>query len=311
LGPRLSLSSRGGRSRPAGAGGPPERRCEEGQRGAGEISRTMADGSSQTSKVDFKIHAELLRLITYVMFWVMVLVSIFVTKVFVKPDLTDTPLVHTLGYNNICIYFDHSPAREVAAAIYPFVEIPLVAYVILNFLTTREFWQVGRISGALYRVYQLTLPVEFVLAVLFRMVFVIDGFQNIQGHTIGFLGLQLLLCLISTKNLLVDRELGETPGRGLVGQKAARVLAILYVLLLCVSSALKIIHTAALLFTGSGIFDVTTSGGVAIAKTLDYMWMVLAAVIPALIAFQQMRSTLALNSLTVTIELPVPSAVEP
>ena len=80
------------------------------------------------------IHPETLRCIGYLNFWIMVLISMIVTRVAVDVDMENTPLIEVFGYNNICIYWDYSPAREVAAMIYPTVEFSLLGYLLASHL---------------------------------------------------------------------------------------------------------------------------------------------------------------------------------
>lgn len=85
--------------------------------------------------VSLQVHPEALRIISHVAFWAMVLFAICMHKLFVRGvDMDDTPLVRLFGYNNICIYWDYSPSRELTALFYPLVEFPLLAYVMLYWL---------------------------------------------------------------------------------------------------------------------------------------------------------------------------------
>lgn len=233
-----------------------------------------------------KFHPELLRLVAYGMFWVMVLVAMFVTLVVMQKDLTHTPLIEMFGYNNICIFWDYSPAREVAALIYAFVEVPLVGYLFLNFLSIRESWQAGNLSSAMYWVSVVAIPTQMVLCLLFRMIFVIEAFVNVKGHTFPFIGLQLCLALTASVNLMADYGRDLIPFESLVGAKRARVGSILYVVCLLVVTATKITNTLLIFHGSNGLFDPKSK-----AQTLDFMWMLLAAVCPIGISFYQFKHT--------------------
>ena len=97
---------------------------------------------------------------------------------------------------------DYSPATEVTAMFYPLVEIPLVLYIVLNFLRVRECFRAGQMSVLRYAVIACFLPVEVVLILWFRMIFVVHAFDDVQGHTLGFHGLMIALCLVSVQNYL-------------------------------------------------------------------------------------------------------------
>jgi hypothetical protein len=80
--------------------------------------------------VRLQVHPEALRLVAYGAFWAMVLFAIAMHSLFVRGvDMDDTPLVRLFGYNNICIYWDYTPSRELTALFYPLVEFPLLAFV--------------------------------------------------------------------------------------------------------------------------------------------------------------------------------------
>ncbi len=59
----------------------------------------------------FRINPEYIRILAYINFWIMILFSIIITKVFVDPELLiNNPLDQTFGYSNICLSFDFPPA---------------------------------------------------------------------------------------------------------------------------------------------------------------------------------------------------------
>ena len=124
----------------------------------------------------FAINHETVRLVGYVGFWIMAVQAISVTNYFVKSapdwDPTKTPLYTQFGYNNICINWDYSPAKESTAMIYPIFELPMLMYIVLGHLHVYANYVAGRVSGSFWTVCKLTLPLEIVLMAWFRMIFV-------------------------------------------------------------------------------------------------------------------------------------------
>ena len=60
--------------------------------------------------------------------------------------MENTLLVQWFGYNNICVYFDFNPAREVAAMIYPLVEYSLFLYLLASHLHVWSSWSQKLVS---------------------------------------------------------------------------------------------------------------------------------------------------------------------
>jgi len=142
----------------------------------------------------------------------MVLIAVFITKVFVKEDLSVSPLIQMFGYNNICIMWDYEPATSAVAMVYPAVEVPLVLYLLLNFLRVREAYRAGLISRARFGVCCAMFPAELTFILWFRMIFVVKAFVNVQGHTMVFHGLMLALCMVALQNHLYHDSIGKLVG---------------------------------------------------------------------------------------------------
>eukprot|EP00746_Dinoflagellata_sp_MGD_P022888 gnl/MRDRNA2_/MRDRNA2_153579_c0_seq1.p1 gnl/MRDRNA2_/MRDRNA2_153579_c0~~gnl/MRDRNA2_/MRDRNA2_153579_c0_seq1.p1 ORF type:complete len:279 (+),score=2.81 gnl/MRDRNA2_/MRDRNA2_153579_c0_seq1:90-839(+) len=215
----------------------------------------------------------------------MVLLAVCVTTFYMKMDLTVTPLTKTFGYNNICIYWDYSPSREICALFYVFVEVPLVGYSILSMLQRRESYQASLISKAHYYINLATFPIELILILCFRMIFVISAFMDTLGHTAGFYGLQIVLSLVASKNLAYNHAIGRFPFMNYLGLTGSRICGILYVILLIAITIIKIVHTLMIFGGASGLF----SGSV--ARFFDILWMMFAAVLPFFIAYSQIKQT--------------------
>ena len=116
-----------------------------------EIAGARREKRFVQAAVTFTVATETLRLVTYAMFWLMVGCAILFHNTLVLPkgaeaceagdasclfpvDMANTPLVRMLGYNNVCINWDYTPSRELTAMIYPFVEYPLIAYAVLDYI---------------------------------------------------------------------------------------------------------------------------------------------------------------------------------
>ena len=236
------------------------------------------------SAIVFELHPETLRLFGIAAFWAMSIFAVTMTKLFVSADIANSPLVGMFGYNNICVYWDYSPSRELTAMFYPLVEVPLIAYIVLQCLQVVRDHRRDIVPTWFLRFVYVITPIQLLLMLWFRMIFVVDAFVDVKGHTAGFLGLQVAMCLIALQNLLYQKLHGYAlPFPSWVWDA--------YMGLLVVVTATKMTHTLLLFFAEGGSFiDVTTAGGAKLAKMIDVAWMLLAAVVPIGLAELQRRS---------------------
>jgi hypothetical protein len=249
------------------------------------LQENIEDQSHQTPKRNvllFHINPEYIRIVAYVNFWLMILFSVIVTKVFVDPELLiDNPLDQTFGYSNICLFFDFPPSRVATAIVYPFVEIPLLLYIVLNYLRTREMYlEQHRIRKWEYLLCSLFFPVSFILTMYFRMVFVVEAFEDVVGHTLGFQGLQLSLCLVAIQNYWYNKATNNVPFA------SKKWISLTYLFSLLGSTSIKMVLVWSI-FLGTAV----TTFGAVLGRIIDICWMVLAAIIPLFLAIHQRKTT--------------------
>lgn len=252
-----------------------------------EEKRIKAGATSDVAVTTFTIHPEHLRVFTYTVFYAMVISAILFFNFFVTGvDLTDTPLVRMFGYNNICIYWDYSPSRELTAMIYPLVEYPLIGYILLNFAQSHSLYHEGTAPRWYYLLSATFLPLQIILAAWFRMIFVVVAFEDVVGHTLGFQGLQLCLVLVSVQNALYWVVAEHT----LPCASRATTLIIMwgYVAVLAIITFVKLTIVLSL-FAGSPVIDPTTPFGASVSSLFDRFWLLFAAVIPFFVALLQSR----------------------
>lgn len=228
-----------------------------------------------------RVHPETFRIAGYLGFWSMVLLAMVVHKSKVNVDMSNTPLMQVLGYNNICVYWDYSPSREITAMYYPMVEYPLVAYVVLTGIQYYQSRTAGLIPRWLYICLMGFLVLQLPLLAWFRMIFVIDALKDLKGHTLGFLGLQMFLSINALQNALYNHWLGTS--MQCFGRMGTRIIGWLYVLTLVLVTCTKQALTLAI-FAGNPLIDNQTPVGAAVSQAIDVMWMLLAAVLPLVFA---------------------------
>jgi len=123
-----------------------------------------------------EVHAESVRQIAYILFWMMVVFAHVFSFLFVPKDTIDHSVLKDMfGYNNICVYWDYSPSREFTAMIYPAFEYSFFLYIVFDLIHLRLSCKTEKFKAAnwLYWVVsRITFPLKLVLIALFRMIFV-------------------------------------------------------------------------------------------------------------------------------------------
>lgn len=245
--------------------------------------------------VQFELHPEAMRQVAYVAFWAMVVLAVCLTKLGVRDrdgvavDLANSHLVKVFGYNNICVNWDYTPARQLVALFYPFFEFSFVAYHVLSFLQAKVNYNRGHIPYWLYALCRVILPIKVTLTAWFRMIFVVSVEDSPAFHTIGFFGLQIGLILVALENILYDSIVGGGLAYPIIGRRGTKILAWLYFSVMVPVTLFKIAFPTAI-FLGRPFLDLTNPSHVAITKASDRIWMLLVAVLPIFFAQIQKNS---------------------
>jgi len=266
-----------------------------------------AEGGSSLSPTVFRVQVEKFRFIAYMFFWGMCIFAIICSTFTVAPNLGPCPespgaeptygmhcsvLMSVFGFNNICVFWDYSPAREATAMVYPLFEYSLLVYVIFDYLQIRNDYENGKCGAGIYNTVSTLLWVKIVLIAWFRMIFVCSVFQNaipffggempaVVGHTLGFFGMQFALVLIAFENVtyLIYNE------NGMFGldAKTTKPLSIAYLVTLALVTALKISWASSLFIFG------TPWIGAPWPHIFDRVWMLLVALGPVFFSLYGMK----------------------
>ena len=225
---------------------------------------------------------------------------------------------------------DYAPSTAVTAMFYPVVEMPLVLYIVLNFLRLRQAYRAGQVGAVRFAVCNAFLPLELTFTLWFRMIFVVHAFDDVSrsqswherqhkrgrergvagkalfshplsslfslsvavfraqvvGHTIGFHGLMIALCLVALQNFLYHDSIGRLVG--------PRWVSLGYLLALWAVTLVKLVIVWAI-FSGTPLWSTSNEAGNAFAHAMDICWMVLAAVVPIVLAYKSRQSTPAMD----------------
>jgi len=240
-----------------------------------------------TSPVSFQVHPEAIRQAAYLAFWGMVGFAVVCTKTWVEIDMNETVLMKTFGFNNICVNWDYSPAREYTSLVYPLFEYLFLLYIVISFLQIMAQYKMGTLPRWLYITSCVTLPFQVVFVAWFRMIFVYKVTDDAVGHTLGFFGMQITLCLVAMQNILYSTAYGTA--YPMLGRKGTLIVCWMTFALLVPITMYKITWASAI-FAGKPILDLNNPTERLFIKTMDRVWMALAAVWPLIDAEMQRRS---------------------
>jgi hypothetical protein len=198
----------------------------------------------------------------------------------------------------ICTNWDYSPSRELTAMVYPLFEYSLLLYIILDFLVSAISYKKGYLSERYWTVAKTVFPCMLVLCAWFRMIFVVEAYSNVQGHTAGFLGLQISLVTVAIMNTAYILETG-TSFDFLGGLKGTRIAAYVYITVDVIICAIKVYLSSFIVF-GWGLandniyptwaLESAFGGDMKIGQVVDVIWMICNAILPLILSYKRSKS---------------------
>jgi hypothetical protein len=188
---------------------------------------------------------------------------------------------------SVCVQWDYSPSRQITALFYPMFEYSFAIFLVLSYVYVKKCYLMHEIPKWLWRFEQITFPIKLVLAAWFRMIFVYSVEESVTGHTLGFLGLQVVLVLVALENVMLANARKEDYFH--LGRKATRVLSWTYYFILTPATLLKIAFAIGFLIK-KPLINIHDPIQVIFIRSLDRTWLVLAAVLPFFFAIYQYRT---------------------
>lgn len=154
---------------------------------------------------------EIFRLASYVALVALLAVGYVLTRFFVEIHPTETAIYELFGFNHTCNILDHEPSRTITAMLLPFWEIPFLFYLIFHVLRVHDAYREGVVPRYVFMVALAFAPVQLLLTVWFRVVFMWNPEVNFLNHYLPYVGFQLLLFLTSFGNVLYFNAVGALP----------------------------------------------------------------------------------------------------
>ena len=207
----------------------------------------------------------------------------------------------------ICSNWDYSPSREITALVYPLFEYTLLMYLVADFTNVTIAYKKGWVSKRFWRIFLCLFPIMILFCSWFRMIFVILAYENVRGHTAGFIGLQLVLMMVACLNVFYISET-KIEYEFLGGRQGTRICALAYLFCALGVSAIKLYLDSNVVlgfpYPEWGLKHVGES--MVVGQVVDMIWMLFNAVLPLFIAYVRARSE---KPLEITIDLQPPHYV--
>ncbi|ABW32866.1 hypothetical protein [Acaryochloris marina] len=191
--------------------------------------------SSPNYSFSLEFNPEILRIIAYVSLITLLVIGYVLTNTVVDVDPETIVIYKIFGFNHACNVIDHEPSRTVSAMLLPFWEVPFLLYVIFNFLRIQDAYRENRAPRYTFLIALYFLPLEILLTVWFRIVFVWSPEVNFLNHYLPYVGFQILLFLVAFENFLYFYAMKALPF------KNNRSIALGYLSLLLVVTFLYVI----------------------------------------------------------------------
>lgn len=228
-------------------------------------------------------HPEILRTIAYIALIFMLIVGSILTETLVEVDPHTTAIYKLFGFNHACNVLDHEPSRTISAMLLPFWEIPFLLYVVFNFLRIQDAYREKKAPKYIFLVAAILLPIEILLIVWFRIVFVWSPEVNFLNHYMPYVGFQILLFLVAFENSLYFYAMKALPF------KNSRPLAISYLLLLFTVTFLYVLIGLSVAL-GHPLLDLNNNAvHLKFFRTLASFYTILAIPVPLGLSFWELK----------------------
>lgn len=236
---------------------------------------------SQVDRDVITIYPERLRILLYIAFWFTMFVGIAITMIFSPEKIGPTdPIRRFYGYPNICIFFDHFPAKYVLPSMWVFVCAIFFTYAMVDLTRARHEKLVGKLSDKMFSFFCFGTYYEILCIFFVATTFAVSPKDSMVMHTVPFTMLISALCVLAIKNYLCFHACGYIPEKD-------RKLGIAYLVILIGLSVAKMVFQINALMQ-DGLYCTRCNPGY--GHSLDIFWMIFAAILPIYIAIRLHRT---------------------
>jgi len=216
---------------------------------------------------------------------------------------TESHLQEAFRFSNVCTNWDYSPARELGAMYFPFFEYSLVVYLLLRIVETMLSYRRGEIPKWFWTLSKIYLALSIYLCINFRMIFVCLAYENLSGHTAGFLGLQVALLLVAIHDITHIYLTGQSHPYINLSSEQTRRYAMIYFVANIIVSYFKVTATISIVMKGHGpaYYKKPFAFGLVQGQLVDHLWMIANALMPVFISYVRSKDE---EPLTIEITMP-------
>lgn len=198
-------------------------------------------------------HVETIRLVGSINLFLLFFVGMIITKVDVDKRIPpETTVIYNMfGFNHVCNWVDHNPARLICAIIVPFVQIPFIMYIF--FFHTRLAFRVkaGKVPEWILWLSRIVSPYNAFAFAMLHLWFVNSPEEGygFTAHYIPYAMFQLALGFMSILQALYLGAMESPPLKCMT-----RNVALAYVIFLIVLTLISVVSVSAII-AGNPIID--------------------------------------------------------
>ena len=241
------------------------------------------DGKTPNYSFTLEFNPEILRIISYIALIAILLVGYILTETLVDVDPRSTTIYKLFGFNHACYLLDYEPSRTISAMLLPFWEIPFLLYTAFNFLRIQDAYREKKAPRYTFLVSAIFLPIEMLLTVWFRIVFVWSPEANFLNHYIPYVGFQILLCMVAFENVLYFYAMKALPFNNNRSLAIGYLMVLFGVTFVCVSIGLSVA-------LGHPILDLVNNRGQrGFFQLLASLYMFLAIPVPLFLSWLELK----------------------
>ena len=224
----------------------------------------------ENGQVTWSINPELLRIYSYLFFWIIVGTGWYFTKHHSDVNFHDNILIDTFGSNSICILFDHPPGNYILPSLWALNYLFLTSYSISCWLRVYHEKALKNIESNRYKFYTACTLIEIFSFTVFSTIFAINPEESVLIHTLPFTFLILGISILSAKNYIYYPFVTELSNKEKI---QSRILTSIHIF----SSVFKIIFQILAVFQVSIVYY---DGILMLNEILSVIWFFTAAIIP-------------------------------
>ena len=203
---------------------------------------TIMDNNNTSTHI--LIYVEAFRMLFYVLFWMFVLLAYIVSRIWADIPLSDNPLLDTFGSNSICIYFGYPPFTYIGSTLWTFVFVPMLFYQILDYFCVYHTYKNEQPFAKCFFIFYTILTLFETLSVIFIYQATSTTVnENLWIHSMPFILFGVGIWTLAYKKYVFFYVTGlfDTSTTAIPFPTGLKFGAVLYVLLLLVSGAFRII----------------------------------------------------------------------